>query len=34
MVEWIRETFEFDQPYKQRERKMGVKGKVLSNKQD
>ena len=31
MVEWVRDIFEFDQPYKQRESKMQVTGEIPSN---
>ena len=34
MVKWMRDTFEFDQPYKQSESKMQVTGKISSNKED
>ena len=31
-MRWIRDTFEFDQQYKQAEGKMQVTGKISSNK--
>ena len=34
MMRWMRDTFEFDQPYKQTENKMQVTEKIWSNKYD
>ena len=34
MVRWMRNTFEFDQPYKQAQSEMQVQGKIPSDKQD